>query len=715
MPADRSVETMRAEITKVQADHDRMDERLGALEASEQRRDEAEAPPSSTASSPKLPRGPGGTRREPRHAPSPDRGRERRTIGPEPRAPPGRGERSPGGPPAGAAEGKARETTTGLSPEAKRDYDAALALVRAKQYDKRARRVHRRSSSTTPITPTPTTPCTGGANASTPRASSRSAAEQFEGLSRAFPYGNKAPDALLKLGLSDSASAHAKRHRRTFAELRDRYPEERSRAANPPPLKDNHEIQVVAPILRFAGSPRGSSGIASIAQASLRAEPRPAGSSRRRSPAPARRRGTLRRQQPCVGRQPPGPRKATAPAPVSPGAIYVRPAANAGRRPAATTRTSHLPSSSQPSCDMSRSQDGFDLGAERGRAEHHARQRQRQLRDLVRTRCRRRGGVPPGSRGEARRHAVGASAIATSATRGIGPVSGATTPSCKTRIGFIRAIRFACRPTCRGPTAELAPRRGGPNGRSGTLRRDDSRRCRRTRSFLRDQGYIDDEREGRVGRNLGKPRRSMLLSEGDNTYLEITPEHDVEPGQELTVFRPLVRNDSRATQGDAWSPILGTAVVEKWDPQTRIARAQAHRVARCHRARRQGGSGDPALRSRSSGPQRERAMGVTSSRRFIRTCSTGRTRSSSSTRDKRTGSVPGNRLFVVARGDEYRKTLKGASKFGTADVHYETEKPPIIETDERARPGRRREVSRRSRRRDPRAQRCAITPPRAWW
>jgi hypothetical protein len=48
-------------------------------------------------------------------------------------------------------------------------------------------------------------------------------------------------------------------------------------------------------------------------------------------------------------------------------------------------------------------------------------------------------------------------------------------------------------------------------------------------------------------------------------------------------------------------------------------------------------------------------------------------------RGQQHGLVPGNRLFVVSRGDAYRKTLVGASDFASAEVHYDSERPATIE------------------------------------
>jgi tol-pal system protein YbgF len=50
------------------------------------------------------------------------------------------------------------------------------------------------------------------------------AVEQFEGVIARFPNGNKTPDALLKLGLSQEKVGAKNQAQKTFAELKDRYP-----------------------------------------------------------------------------------------------------------------------------------------------------------------------------------------------------------------------------------------------------------------------------------------------------------------------------------------------------------------------------------------------------------------------------------------------------------------------------------------------------------
>jgi tol-pal system protein YbgF len=220
-PADRSVETMKAEITKMQADRDRFDERLGALEASEQRRDEAERHPRS-AVVPKLPvvrvgEGDGGPPLAPTEGEAADVGSD--TDGPRPVV------ESNGPPGASGRRGRsaARSDNPGLSPEAKRDYDAALSQVRAKQYDKAL------DAFTAFLVHYPDHVYADNAmywrgECFYAKGEFARAAEQFEGLLARFPYGNKAPDALLKVGLCQQRLGSREQAQKTFAELRDRYP-----------------------------------------------------------------------------------------------------------------------------------------------------------------------------------------------------------------------------------------------------------------------------------------------------------------------------------------------------------------------------------------------------------------------------------------------------------------------------------------------------------
>jgi tol-pal system protein YbgF len=230
-PADRSAETMKAEITKMQADRDRFDERLEALEAAEQRRDDADRRPR-PGLVPKLPvvrvgeGDAGGAPLAPTEGEAADIGSD--TEGPRPIV-------EASGPAGGSGkrgrlgtrtDDGARSTTggnPGLSPEAKRDYDAALSQVRAKQYDQAL------EAFTAFLVHYPDHVYADNAmywrgECFYAKGEFAKAAEQFQGLLARFPYGNKVPDALLKVGLCQQRLGSREQAQKTFAELRDRYP-----------------------------------------------------------------------------------------------------------------------------------------------------------------------------------------------------------------------------------------------------------------------------------------------------------------------------------------------------------------------------------------------------------------------------------------------------------------------------------------------------------
>src|SRR5262249_27065546 len=173
------------------------------------------------------------------------------------------------------------------------------------------------------------------------------------------------------------------------------------------------------------------------------------------------------------------------------------------------------------------------------------------------------------------------------------------------------------------------------------------------------------------------PDDQLLLSEGDSAYLDVKPGHDVAPGDELTIFRPLKSN----LRGDAKGPlvaILGTARVEKFDPPTRFARVRLTE------------SLDIIASGSVVGRVRRRCEVVPPERNEVELWGHvaaslyphvlyGQNQVVFIDKGQQDGLVPGNRLFVVTRGDEYRKTLVGASEFAASHVQYENEEPAKVE------------------------------------
>jgi len=220
-PSDRSVEQLKSEIAKLQADRDRIDQRLGALESAEPQRDEARPAAPARGSSPdSVPRLPvvrvgEGAATSPAEAETadPDSADPRPIV-------------QASGPPGSLAKrgrSGSRGEAVSLSPEAKRDYEAALALVRAKQYDRALEAL------TTFVVRYPDHMYAENATywrgeCFYAKAEYAKAVEQFEGLVARFPFGNKTPDALLKLGLSQQRLGSQEQAQKTFAELKDRYP-----------------------------------------------------------------------------------------------------------------------------------------------------------------------------------------------------------------------------------------------------------------------------------------------------------------------------------------------------------------------------------------------------------------------------------------------------------------------------------------------------------
>jgi hypothetical protein len=195
--------------------------------------------------------------------------------------------------------------------------------------------------------------------------------------------------------------------------------------------------------------------------------------------------------------------------------------------------------------------------------------------------------------------------------------------------------------------------------------------------FLRDQGYIDDDVKDVWGEVAGSPEDQLLLSDGDNAYLEIKPGHDVRVGQDLTVFRP-VHGEMRGDAKGTLVSILGTARVEKWDPETRIARAKL--IESLDIIGRGSLIGPMTRRFEIVPPvQNEAEVWGHIAASVYPHVLYGQNQVVFIDRGQRHGLVPGNRLFVISRGDGYRKTLVGASQYASAQVHYDSERPATVE------------------------------------
>jgi tol-pal system protein YbgF len=123
--------------------------------------------------------------------------------------------------------------SSALDPEAKRAYDAALSLVNARQYGM-ALEAFARFLVTWPDHPYADNAMYWRGECYFAQGDYARASEEFEGLVARFPAGNKAPDALLKLGLSEQKLGNPVKAKESFDRLARQYPQSPAARRIPP-------------------------------------------------------------------------------------------------------------------------------------------------------------------------------------------------------------------------------------------------------------------------------------------------------------------------------------------------------------------------------------------------------------------------------------------------------------------------------------------------
>jgi hypothetical protein len=168
--------------------------------------------------------------------------------------------------------------------------------------------------------------------------------------------------------------------------------------------------------------------------------------------------------------------------------------------------------------------------------------------------------------------------------------------------------------------------------------------------FLRDEGYVEDEKGDNWGEVSGAPEDHMLLGDFDQIYLRVSKAHEVKIGQELTIFRP-----TRELGSGAIVQIQGTVRIDQWNAKDRIARGQIVETL------------DAIERGARIGPIRRRFNVVHPVRNEVD--ATGEVTASVRlheffgqnqvvfiNRGAEDGLKIGNRLFIIRRGDAWRAT-----------------------------------------------------------
>lgn len=167
--------------------------------------------------------------------------------------------------------------------------------------------------------------------------------------------------------------------------------------------------------------------------------------------------------------------------------------------------------------------------------------------------------------------------------------------------------------------------------------------------FLRTEGYIDDDTNN-WGEVSGSPEEKMILTDNDEIYLRIVSNRDVKVGQELTIYRPL-----KNVGGGKLIGIEGTVRVDQWNPKDRVARA---RIIEALDAIERGARVGPVARRFEVVPPTRNDKDVTAT--VLTSVQPhglfGQNQIVFVNQGEEAGLKPGNRLFVIRKGDAWHAT-----------------------------------------------------------
>jgi hypothetical protein len=200
---------------------------------------------------------------------------------------------------------------------------------------------------------------------------------------------------------------------------------------------------------------------------------------------------------------------------------------------------------------------------------------------------------------------------------------------------------------------------------------DRRRQVPRGTVFLRDQGWIRDSSDEVWGDITGANADKMFLSDGDEVYIHIDRGHEVRLGQELTIFHPL----HMAAAGTIVQ-IGGTARIDSWDAQDRVARA---RIVESLNVIERGAKVGPLDRTFNVVPPRRNEVDVEA--RVLASLHPheffGQNQVVFIDKGEDAGLKVGNRLFVMRRGDPWRNSLVRPHAGDRVSPDDETPMPPM--------------------------------------
>jgi hypothetical protein len=90
--------------------------------------------------------------------------------------------------------------------------------------------------------------------------------------------------------------------------------------------------------------------------------------------------------------------------------------------------------------------------------------------------------------------------------------------------------------------------------------------------FLRDAGYLDREALPRVGQLVGGFEEQMFLTNSDQVYIKFKENQDIRAGQQYSVFRTMHDYEREPHEQGELVRIFGTVLIRSFDREKRMAR-----------------------------------------------------------------------------------------------------------------------------------------------
>lgn len=201
--------------------------------------------------------------------------------------------------------------------------------------------------------------------------------------------------------------------------------------------------------------------------------------------------------------------------------------------------------------------------------------------------------------------------------------------------------------------------------------------------FLRDVGWIDDRKEDAWGELVGSPDDQMLLSEGDDIYVQIAENHEIAIGQQLTIFRPLrdVKSDDNDSANGELVSIRGTARIDRFNPKTRMVRARiVESLDVIERGELIGPVGrrfDVVAPARNEQDVEARILASLYPHQFY-----GQHQVVFLDKGEKEGVRVGNRFFAVRHGDRWRASIEAAGRLAKLRPKIEDDRAAEVEPND---------------------------------